>query len=265
MKYVVLIILVSKMAFAQMKSSLYKKPEAVPTVENSKKSLTTTISKMKHAAKIEVGNLPNYYLKRNQYVSEVNPIILPSKAQMISNNQLLSGEVVRADIQESLIAFSESKAPIRAIITSGKLKGSILIGEATLEKNSKRILIQFNKLRTVSINNLWTVSAQALDYKGILGIEGDYVSGEEKYFGAEFLAAAAAGFTDATVERTPTPLGGTIEKPGTDTYSKKALASALSKTAERFSEKVKASPEYSVLQGPFEIQVLILDQPKLTE
>lgn len=256
------ILLLSLNSQAQMKSTLYKKKEVafekpkstlIPAKVSSSKVITTSRS----------GNLPSYYSTKRSYNSEVNPVLLPNKAQSIVNTQLFPGELLTADITESLIAFADTKAPIRAKITSGKLKGSIIIGEATLEKNSKRILITFNRLRSIQNNTMWQLSAQALDYKGILGIEGEYVSGEQKYFGAEFLASAAAGYADSTVEREQTALGAYVEKPGVDTHTKKALASALSKTAERFSEKLKQAPEYSVLVGTFNINILVLDQPKL--
>ena len=42
------------------------------------------------------------------------------------------------------------------------------MGEATLEKNSKRILIDFKKLTTISSNQTWNLQASALNEKGIL-------------------------------------------------------------------------------------------------
>lgn len=247
---------------AQMKSSLYKKKE-IPAATSQNRKIEAPIKS--NGPKALIGNLPGYHLNKRRYNSEVNPVLLPQKNQSIANSQILLGEVVKADILESLIAFADSKAPIRAKISSGKLKGSIILGEATLEKNSKRILITFNRLRTFQNSTIWQLNAQALDSDGILGIEGEYISGEAKYFGAEFLAAAAAGYADATVIRETTALGGYVEKPGADTYTKKALASALSKTTDRFSEKFKSAPEYSVLKGPFEIQVVLIEQPKLLE
>ena len=109
------------------------------------------------------------------------------------------------------------------------------------------------------------LAASALDEKGILGIEGKLISGEEKYFAAEFLAAAASGYADSTIQRDQNLQGNYVEKPGTDTYAKKALTSALSKTADRFGEKLKSVPEYAVLEGPFDIQVLITEEPKLNQ
>lgn len=97
---------------------------------------------------------------------------------------------------------------------------------------------------------------------GTLGLKGDYVSGEAKYFTAEFIASAAAGFADASISRSTNILGNQTEERSLDTSGKKAIGSALSRTADRFSEKVRAAPEYSILEGPTTIQVLIIEQPK---
>lgn len=253
-------------ALAQMRSNLYQKPQATPQEKEVNKTLEPTHKKKRtQAAPVSAGNLPVYYSNRQISQMEESPIVLPTNRQSVLNSSLLLGEVVTAEIKESLIAFSENKAPVRAVIQSGNLKNAILVGEATLEKNSKRILISFNKLRSGNTNQSWQLVGNALDQKGILGIEGKLITGEDKYFAAEFLAAAAAGYADATIQRDQNAFGGYTEKPGADTFSKKALSSALSKTADRFADKLKSAPEFSVLQGPFEIQVLITEQPKLIE
>ena len=245
-------------AQAQLKSNLYQKPE-VPHEEKKSPPKKQTLKSGASSS----GNLPSYYLARNQISMEESPVILPQAKQTTLNQNMNIGDVVQAEISESLIAFAEAKAPIRAIIKSGKLKGAILIGEATLEKNSKRILITFNKMRPEQKPQVWQVGAQALDQKGILGIEGKIISSEEKYFAAEFLTAGVAGYTDSTVERNQNAIGNYVEIPGTNTFAKKALTIALSKTADRYGDKLKSVPEYALLEGPFEIQILITESPTL--
>lgn len=263
---ILLILVIPLFSIAQMRSNLYQKPK----VETKEKDLVKTLdtkSKIKLSQKplMVQGNLPSYFQGRGFSQIEESPIVLPSNKQPILNDNLLLGEVIHAQIKESLIAFSEAKAPIRAVILTGKLKNSILTGEATLEKNSKRILISFNKLRSIISNQSWQLIANVLDQKGILGIEGKLISGEDKFFAAEFLSAAAAGYADATIQREQNSFGGYTEKPGADTFAKKAMSSALSKTTDRYAEKLKTVPEFSVLEGPIEIQILITEQPKLIE
>ena len=266
MKSLIILTLFCQAGFAQTRSNLYKKPE--PTIEVSAAKIPpapNTRSNHKKSAQIQYqnGNLPSYFISRGYFTTENSPVILPTQKQNIKSNDLLSGEVIFAEIRESLIAFNDAKAPVRAIIKSGKLKDSILIGEATLEKNSKRILIDFKKLRIINSNQNYEVTGYALDQNGILGVEGELISGENKYFAAEFLSAAAAGLADASIERNQNALGNYVEKPSPDTLGKKALVSALSTTTNHFSEKLKKSPEYSILEGTFEIQILITEQPTL--
>lgn len=264
MRTIMLLLFLSQIAQAQTKTNLFLKPQVETKTETKSKSVSMP-SKKKNAPTQDGGNLPSYFSNRSNFHSEDNPVILPTNRQSIKSNDFNSGDVIEAEILESLIAFSETKAPIRAIIRRGPRKGSILIGEATLERNSKRILIEFKKLRTENNNQLWNVQAYTLDSKGILGLEGKLISGEDKYFAAEFLSAAAAGYADATINRSQNALGNYVEQPGTDTFAKKALSSALSKTTDRFAEKLKSFPEYAILEGPLSIQVLITEQPKLTE
>jgi len=263
----VLILLLTIQVNAQMRSSLYKKPKTeVKETAITENAVTTKKTTNRHKTannSNETRNLPNYYLNRGYYFADNSPVVLPTQKQNIKSNDLLSGEVIHAEIKESLIAFNDAKASVRAIITSGKLKGSVLIGEATLEKNSKRILIDFKKLRTLGSNQNYEVTGYALDTKGILGLTGHLISGEDKYFAAEFLSAAAVGVADASIERNQNAYGNYVEKPSTDTIAKRALVNALSTTTNLFSEKLKKAPEYSVLEGTFEIQVLITEQPTL--
>ncbi len=255
MKYFILLFL-PVVAFAQSRSSLYKKPEVVKVEKQEAKTLSPTHSSKK-SPPMSAGNLDGEILVRvSRFRAEENPVLLPT-IKTIELKDFKVGEVVTATIPESLIAFPDSKVPVRALITSGRLKNSVLVGEAALEKNSKRIIIEFKKLRIERETETIEVKAVALDQNGVLGIEGDYKSGEGKYFAAELLAAGAAGYADATIERSQNILGNSVEAPTSDTVSKKALSSALSKTAERFAEKVKSAPEYSVVKGPVSIQILL--------
>ncbi|WP_413942681.1 hypothetical protein [Bdellovibrio sp. HCB-162] len=213
--------------------------------------------KMKHNVSSVKGNLDSEILVVNSaFRAEENPSLLPANQKVLQLKDLKVGEVITAEIPESLIAFPDSKVPVRAKISSGPLKGGIFIGEASLEKNSKRIVVDFKKFRAANSEEIYSVIASALDAKGILGIEGKYISNEAKYFGAEFLAAGAAGYADATIERNQNAFGNYVEDKSLDTVNKKAIASALTKTADRFAEKLKNAPEYSMLEGPIAIKIL---------
>lgn len=261
----IFLILLPAIGFSQIvKTNLYRKPVEPVQQETEQKSSPAKSAPKPHAA-LEAGNLPGEYQRRSAFRITENPVILPQSPQKVVFPGLPFGEVLEAQISESVIAFPDAKAPVRAIVSRGKLKGAILLGEATLEKNSKRIAIEFKKLRGPQKIEAFGVQAVALDAQGILGLKGKYQSGEAKYFSAELIAALAAGYADASVERNVTPFGQTQEPNTAANAGRKAVAGALSRTADRFAEKVRAATEYSVLEGPVAIRILIQDQPKAIE
>lgn len=205
---------------------------------------------------------PSIYENRWSHVVQGNPIVLPSQPVTRSIDTLLPGTIERALISTSVQAFGNSKVPAQAKAIDRNGRDIFLIGNASLEPNSKRILIDFEKAIVSGTDEVFELKAHALDMSGTFGLKGNYVSGEAKYFTAEFLASVAAGFTDASISRSTNVLGNQTEERSIDTSGKKALGSALSRTADRFAEKVRAAPEYSILEGPTTIQVLIAEQPR---
>ena len=195
-------------------------------------------------------------------VVQGNPIVVPSQPVTRDLESLLPGELHMARIKQSVLAFNEGKAPVSAYLTDDRGRDLVILGEASLEKNSKRIFVDFKSIRLNSSPEVFELKAHAMDTDGTLGLEGEYFSGESKLFAAEFAAAAAAGFADASVNRPTNVFGNQQEEKSLDTSAKKAVGSALSRTADRFAEKVRQAPEYSVLKGPMTIKVLILEQPR---
>lgn len=175
---------------------------------------------------------------------------------------LRPGDILFARVPHTVIAFGETKAPVTARVQQIGGKDYVLLGEATLEKASKRILLTFKTIRETSSDEIFDISAQGLALDGTLGVEGEYISGESKLFAAELAAAAAAGFADASVTRNTNVLGQVQDENSLDTRSKKAVGTALSRTADRFAEKQKQAPEYAVLSGPVAFKILILESPK---
>ena len=269
------LLIFAEIALAQVtKTNLFRKEPAAATAssEKSHELITGSVKKTESRKSVvvsEVGNLPRYFFGRDTQVARFseNPVILPSSARKAQLASLPLGSVVSAEIVDGIVAFPEAKVPIRAVVRSGPMKGTIFLGEATLERNSKRVTIEFRKLRAQSRSDVYSTLANALDFQGLLGIEGEHHSGEAKYFGAEFAAAAAAaaGFVDASVERNQNILGQVAETASVANATRKAFSNALMRTADRFAEKVRAAPEYVVVRGPIRIQILIQEQPKLQE
>ncbi|RYZ77685.1 MAG: hypothetical protein EOP05_00880 [Proteobacteria bacterium] len=171
------------------------------------------------------------------------------------------GGAYRARIPMSLLAFNEARTPVLAqmMVAGTEL---VVLGEATLERNSKRIIINFKQIRRKDSDKIFEMNAVALAQDGTPGIEAEIHSGEAKFFLAEVLSAGAAGFVDASINRTTNAFGGTNDERSLDTQSKKAVSGALSKTTERFSDKVKTAPEYATADGPVEINVIVLGSPR---
>lgn len=213
---------------------------------------------------IEISPKSRARYKSNTWAHVVagNPIVVPNQPVSREIDSLKPGQIESAYIAQNVLAFGEGKAPVSAKLTDDKGRDIILLGEAILEKNSKRILIDFKAARFETSSEVFEVKASALDQEGTLGLLGEYVSGESKFFLAELAAGAAAGLTDASISRSTNAFGNQQDERSLDTNSKKALGSALTRTADRYAEKVRASPEYSVLRGPSPIKVLILEQPK---
>ncbi len=247
MKLWCLVALVPSAGFAR--STLYRAEKVVP------KAATSQVGTVAPAAGTSAGR--NWSM-----IVSGNPIIAAPGNVYRELQSIRSGDVLFARVPHSVIAFGESKAPVSAKISQVGGRDYVLIGEATLEKASKRILLNFKTLREVSGDEIYDVAAQGLSLDGTLGVEGEYISGESKLFAAELVAAGAAGFADSSISRSTNVLGQVQDENSLDTKSKKALGTALSRTADRFAEKQKQSPEYAVLSGPVPFKILFIEAPK---
>lgn len=236
------------------RESLYKKPEAM--IEQKKPVAPLKVTKPQSIRPL-TGNLDPEIKSNIILEASGSRVILPSAKVKRTHPGLRPGEVLTAVIEESLMAFSESKIPVRAKIVSGPLKNSIFLGEASLEKNSKRITIEFKRFLPSGEDGEYAVLAQAHDSQGLLGVEGRYVTEEQKYFFAEFFSVFASAMADASIHRSQNAWGNYVEEPSTDTITKKAGASALAKSPERWAEKAQAVPGYVFLEGPVVVKVII--------
>jgi len=124
---------------------------------------------------------------------------------------------------------------------------------------------------TVKFPNEITVQlgTQIFDLKGVgvttegqPGLSGEYHSPEAEYFTGDFIASFAAGYFDGLVQRRTNAFGQLETDPSVDSAVKKGLASGALSTADRFREKLKKVPEFSEIKGPFDLKILILEQPK---
>lgn len=245
------------------RTNLYREPEV--KAAEAKRELTEEVKvrlKRKPAQELASRDGRNGDLRR-WGMAEIkgSPIVSNQSAVLEVVRSLKAGQIHTAIISQSLIALHEAKSPVAATVTLKSGEAFTLIGEATLERNTKRILVEFTKLRRSRTSEVFDLKAHALDSFGVFGIEGEHHSGASKFFLAELLSAAAAGYADSSVNRSQNVLGQTIEENSADTNSKKAVATAMNRTADRFAEKVRLAPEFSVLRGPSVVQIIFLDQP----
>ncbi|RYZ89886.1 MAG: hypothetical protein EOP06_08660 [Proteobacteria bacterium] len=269
----ILPLLIASPAFAR--TNLFKKP-ADSVEPNIVSSTAKAVEVSARKPSSSVGENPDtkgavglhqsaetYGTRNWTMVSDGNVIVSAAKS-LRTLNDLRPGDLLPASIRMSVIAFSDGKAPVVAELYLPARGQFVLLGEATLQQASKRISVQFKSIRKADSDVVYSFKASALEADGTVGLKGELHSGSAKFFPAELASAAAAGFADSTVSRSTNALGNTIEQPSLDTHAKKALSSAMLHSAERFGEIQKAETEYSTLEGPVVIQVLIEEQPKIT-
>ena len=134
------------------------------------------------------------------------------------------------------------------------------MGEAVLDKELKRVIMNFTKIRKQD-GNVYSVKASGLSMEGSLGLYGDYHSQTGTFFLGELASATAAGILDSTINRNQTVLGTYVQEPSLSNSTKNGAVAALSKTADRFAEQTKQAPEYTKIEAVQEIQIIIQDDP----
>ena len=211
----------------------------------------------------EVGNLPAFYrhVDRSNFQSSSDNEFDVAQAIGAKLPGLRSGDLVHAVIDQSIKASPSVPTPIRAMIIQGPFKGCFFLGAATLDRELKRVLLQFTRLRRPGTDQVYQAQATGLSLNGQVGLEGNYESQAGKFFVAEFAAGAVAGFADATTQRSQTSFGTYVTEPSLANAGKQAGVNALGKTAERFADQARSAPEWTELTGYQEIQVIIESDP----
>lgn len=205
-------------------------------------------------------NIPSEYLAAAGRQSTSSELIQPPKGASELFRGLRIGDTLQLNVEHSVIAFSDEKSPVVAFTHSGSLKGFKFIGESYLEPNTKRIFINFTKL--IQGHQIFNFKGVGVSSNGQPGLTGEYHSREAEYFTGDFIASFAAGYFDGLIPRKTNAFGQLEMDNSVDSAVKKGLASGALSTADRFREKLKKVPEFSEIKGPFEIQLLVLEQAK---
>ena len=211
--------------------------------------------------KDSTGNLPSYYsgIDRSSMHSSDKVVFVPTNSS-VKMSGVKSGDIFSAVIEQEIKASPNVPTPVVARVLNGALQGGLFVGEATLDKDLKRILISFNKVRS-DRGQVYSVRAQGLSQKGSIGLEGEYSSNSGKFFLAELGSATAAGMLDSTINRQQTVNGGYVQEPSLSNSTKAGAVNALSKTTERMAEAARQAPEYTYIEGYQKIQVIVQDDP----
>lgn len=205
-------------------------------------------------------NLPNVYLTSLTRESTMSELVVPPKGSLEILRSIKVGDTLDLFVEHSVIAFSDEKSPVVATAQTGNFRGYKFIGESYLEKNSQRIFVNF--LRVVNGDRVYNFKGSGLSGNGQPGLFGEYHSKEAQYFAGDFLASFASGYFDGLIPRRTNVFGQIESDNSIDSAVKKGLATGSLSTAERFREKLKKSPEFSEIRGPFEIKLLILEKAK---
>lgn len=264
-----LLALLSHVAFAANTGDveIYTASQSTKVEETQPQAKKETESQkpIKKASKKTIGHIPAHSSENNlpDYFGSVTGGELRSKLVLSTETKqekLLSvraGDTARIEIPHSIIAFSDEKAPVVALINSGPLSGAKLFGISSLEKNSKRIFIEFE--RVSFSGSTYEIKASAITENGTQGFVGEMHSRESEYFAGDFISSFVAAYFDAQVPRTTNAFGQIQDDRSVDSAFKKGLATGAMSSAERFREKLKKAPEFSEISGPLKATLLIYE------
>jgi hypothetical protein len=172
------------------------------------------------------------------------------------------GDVLSAVIEDQIEVWPGVSSPVRAFVIRGAYRGAIASGLATIDPSRKKIMIAFDKLRLPGgADSVYALKAQVRELSGRNGLAGNYHSESGKFLVGEMLAGTAAGFADATIQRTQNAQGNYVQEPSLSNAAQTGLAVALSHRAERFAKQEEQAPEWTELDGYQEVQIFVLADP----
>lgn len=245
-----------------LKQSELLKSKQNKQLSNRKKLVSSdSIKTSKSSTEIDSTNLPSYYqgIDRSSFKASDKVMYVPQNA-IVKLGSVRSGDIFHAVVEQRIKASPGVPTPIRAMVTSGGLKGGFFIGEATLDRELKRILFVFNKVRSSS-GKAYNVRAAGLSPQGSIGLEGEYHSQAGSFFVAELASATAAGMLDSTIARNQNVLGNYVQEPSLSNSAKTGAVTALSRTTDRMAENVRQAPEFTEIEGYQPIQIIVQDDP----
>lgn len=205
-------------------------------------------------------NLPQYFTNLSSNSVENVFVVLPKTEAKRKLDGLASGSILKIIIKQDIVVSSRVPTPVVGIVVDGLYKDSKIYGEAILDDELKRVLFNLKTITGGSISREYILKASGLDVLGRVGMQGDYHADDITFGIASFFATATAIAADSQVERSKNNNGDYVENPSAENATKKGVAGALGKVAERLSNRAINAPGRTEIQGPLLLQV-ILDEP----
>lgn len=209
---------------------------------------------------ISEDRLPQYAVRKVRVDQVRRPSVIPKNTDFDSLVSLKRGEVLRAVIATNLAVYPGSKSPVTARVIGGKHAGAFLVGQATLDKTTKRANILFTGIRPLKAQEVYAFHGELTSTDGIMGLEGVYETSYWTYLLAEAATNMVAGFAKASVPQSQTAFGTYSQEPGLKAQTANAVAEGLSTTADRLGEKAKNAPEITTVAGPIVVDVIVTKQ-----
>jgi hypothetical protein len=240
-------------------------PKSPSWREIAKPQPTTSGSGLRHKKQVIKGNLPAHLVRtRPSAAQESDPIQYP-KLHGFNKSQMAIGEVFDCLIDQDIKAYVGSVSPIKATIASGEHKGKFFIGNATMDPQTRSIVVEFNQLRDPVSKINHQLKATVHSTSGEVGLDGTFHSRYWQYFFATILSRAAQGYSQATVERERNFFGDFQTVPTPENASKVGVVEGASATADMIAERARSAPEFITKSGPIEAKIFITETPKLTQ
>lgn len=176
-----------------------------------------------------------------------------------AKNQFAAGVRLPLIIVDRVVA-SEEPVPIyaelvRTVTTESGVRlevGAKFYGEATYNKTSKRAFVRFSKISLVS-GEIKNISAQAIDQKGQLGIEGKVFSNGLENTTGQLITTFVGGLASGSME---TDIFGRSTG-GVENGLLNAIAETAKSRADRYGEKLKEEREWVEVHAGTEFYVLL--------
>lgn len=206
-------------------------------------------------------NLPPYFNKLAANSIESSFVVIPKTEARKKLDGLSSGSILKIVIQQDIVASNQVPTPIVGTVVSGLYKDSKVYGEAILDNELKRVLFNFKTISGGRLIQEYSLKASGLDVLGRVGITGKYHADDISFGIASFFATATAIAADSQVERSKNNNGDYVENPSAENATKKGVAGAIGKVAERLSNRAMTAPGRTEVEGPLLLQIILEEPP----